>query len=82
MTIQVKFSSSELVGKLRDGAYEMPDSATVSQLMEEAQRESGFTLTQQQKDNCVFVFDNSPATYETCLLDGGKLRVMFKILGG
>ena len=82
MTIQAKFISSELVGKLRDGAYELPDGATVSALMEEAQLEANHTLTDQQKNSCVFVFDNSPASYDTKLRDGGKLRVMFKILGG
>ena len=47
-----------------------------------AQRESGFELTEEQKTSCVFVFDNSAAFYETELRDGGKLRVMFKVLGG
>ena len=82
MTIQAKFSSSELAGKLRDGAYDMPDGASVKMLMDEAQRETGFILTADQVESCVYVFDNSPATKETPLYDGGKLRVLFKILGG
>lgn len=71
-----------MAGKLRDGAYELPDGATVASLMEQAQGEAGYILSEEQKDSCVFVFNNSPAFYETGLSDGGKLRVMFKILGG
>ena len=82
MVIEVRFNSSSIVGKLRDGAYEAPEGATVASLMEQAQREAGYTLTDEQKDSCVFVFNNSPAFYETALSDGGKLRGMFKILGG
>ena len=82
MNVQVKFNSADLIGKLRDGAYELPDDATVRTLMEAALSEVSFELTEQQKNNFVFVFNNSPATYETKLVDGGKLSVMTKILGG
>ena len=82
MTVQVKFKNNELIGKLRDGEYELPDGSTVASLMEEASREAGYILTQEQKDNCIFLFDNSAASYETQLRNGGKLRVMFKLLGG
>ena len=82
MTIEARFKSNDLAGVLRDGAYELPEGATVATLMEAAQREAGVKLTEQQNDSYVFVFDNCPASYETRLHDGGKLRVMFKILGG
>ena len=82
MTIEVRFNSSSIAGKLRDGAYEAPEGATVASLMEQAQAEAGYSLTEEQKNSCVFVFDNSPAFCGTELRDGGKLRVMFKILGG
>ena len=82
MNIQAIFNSNDLVGKLRNGAYALPDDATVETLMEIAELEAGIELTEQQKSNFVFVFDNKPAFYDTKLLDGGKLRVMYKILGG
>ena len=82
MTIEARFNSHDLIGKLRDGAYELPDGATVATLMDIAQREANVELTEQQKKNFVFVFDNSPALYDTELREGGKLRVMFKLLGG
>ena len=82
MTIEMRFNSSSIAGKLRDGPYELPDGATVADAVELAQAEAGYRLTEEQKNSCVFVFDNSPAFYGTGLSDGGKLRVMFKILGG
>ena len=82
MVIQARFDSNDIRGKLRDGAYELPDDATVATLMEAAQSEAGLEISEEQKSNFVFVFDNSPAQYETKLFGGGKLRVMFKLLGG
>jgi len=82
MTVEARFNSNAIAGKLRDGAYELPDGALVGELLEEAQREAGLVLTDEQKNSFVFVFNNAPAAYNTPLSDGGKLRVMFKILGG
>ena len=82
MTVQARFISGDLGGRLRDGAYELPDGATVKSLIEAARAEAGIDLTEQQMDNFVLVYDNSPAGFDTILSDGGKLRVMFKILGG
>ena len=82
MIIQARFNCRDLDGKLRDGEYELPDDATVATFMEAALREAGFELTEQQKNSFVFVFDNSPVYYNSVLRDGGKIRVMFKILGG
>ena len=82
MTIEARFLSSDIAGKLRDGPYELPEGATVAALMETARSEAGLELTEEQKNSYVFVLDNAPAFYETKLHDGGMLRVMFKILGG
>ena len=82
MIIEAKFISSDIAGKLRDGAYELIDGATVASLMDAALLEAGLELTEQQRSNFVFVFDNAPAFYDTKLYDGGTLRVLFKIMGG
>jgi len=82
MTIEVRFNNSALAGKLRDGAYELPEGASVAEVIDMAQSEAGYELSEEQRESCVFVFDNSPAFYDTKLHGGGKLRVMFKILGG
>ena len=82
MTIEARFNSSSIAGRLRDGEYELPDGATVAAFMELAQSEAGYMLSEEQKDSCVFLFNNSPAFFDTELHGPGKLRVMFKILGG
>ena len=82
MTIEARFNMNSIAGKLRDGAYEITEGTTVAGFLELAQREAGYELTDEQKASCVFVFNNSPAFYETELHESGKLRVMFKILGG
>ena len=82
MTIDARFNMNSIAGKLRDGAYEVAESTTVAGFMELAQHEAGYKLTDEQKASCVFIFNNSPAFYETELSESGKLRVMFKILGG
>jgi len=82
MIVEAKFSSSNIAGKLRDGAYELPEGATVAELIEAAQSESGYMLTEEDKETLVFIFNNSPASYDTGLCHGGKLRVLFKVMGG
>ena len=82
MVIEVKFNSSELAGKLRDGAYELPEGSTVTDLMDAAQREAGFDMPDELSGNLVFLYDNRHAGPDTALFGGGKLRVLFKILGG
>ena len=82
MVIEARINSSSIAGKLRDGAYELPENSTVADFLETAQREAGYELTEEQKTSCVYVFNNSPATSATKLQNGGKLRIMFKILGG
>ena len=82
MTIEARFNSSFIAGKLRDGAYEIPEGTTVAEFMELAQNEAGHELTEEQKENCVFIFNNSPVFHETKINESGKLRIMHKILGG
>ena len=78
----VRFSSADIAGKLRDGVYELQDGATVATLMETALQESGYDMPEQKRSDFVFVFNNSPAQYESELSNGGKLRVLYKVTGG
>lgn len=82
MTVEVRFNGSLLAGRMRDGEYGLPEGATVAELMEAAQTEAGHELSQEERKSCVFILDNSPASYSSALRDGGKLRVMYRILGG
>lgn len=80
--IDVVFNNSELAGKLRRGVYELPEGSTVAALMAEAQNEAAYVISQELTDNIVFLFDNRHAAFDTELKDGGKLRVLHKVLGG
>lgn len=82
MTVTIKFSVRELVGNMRDGAYEIPEGATISGLLETAQKEAGTILSEEVKNSFVFLVDSRPAQWETVLKDGDKVRVLYKILGG
>ena len=82
MTIDVKFNSNELADKLRSGTYELPEDATVSMLLETAQNEVKYKMSQELTENLVFLFNNRHAVPETVLSDNGKLRVLHKVLGG
>jgi cytochrome c-type biogenesis protein CcmH/NrfF len=75
-------SDAELAGDMRDGFYEVPEGATVTTLMDAAQREAGRTLSEEIKKSFVFLANSKPAQWETVLKDGDKVRVLYKILGG
>ena len=82
MTNEVRFFSNDIAGKLRDGVYELPEGSTVAALMEAAFCEAGLDVPVNRRTDFVFIYNNSPAQADTCLQDGGKLRVLYKISGG
>lgn len=82
MKVEIKFSVRDLVGDMRDGFYELPAGLTVDGLMDVAQKEVGKTLSEDIKKSFVFLINSRPATCETVLNDGDKVRVLYKILGG
>lgn len=82
MKAEIKFSVRDLVGDMRDGIYEIPDGLTVNGLMEASQKEVGKILSEEVKKSFVFLVNSRPASWETVLQDGDKVRVLYKILGG
>lgn len=82
MTIEIKFSVRDLIGDMRNGLYDMPDGSTVEGVMDVAQKEVGKTLSAEIKKSFVFLVNSRPASWETVLQDGDKVRVLYKILGG
>jgi molybdopterin converting factor small subunit len=82
MKAEIKFSVRDLVGDMRDGFYEVAEGATVTALMDAAQKEAGRTLSEEVKKSFVFLVNSKPAQWETVLKDGDKVRVLYKILGG
>jgi len=82
ITIHLKIYCREIVKGLRDGDYELPDGATVNDALAEAQRKSGVTLSDGAMNSVVFLLDGRAAGPDAPLIDGGKLRILQKILGG
>ncbi len=82
MKVEIKFSVRDLVGDMRNGAFEVPEGATVESLMDAAQEEVGRTLEESVKNHFVFLVNSRPATWETVLQEGDFVRVLYKILGG
>ena len=82
MTVEARFNIDNIAGRLRDGAYELPEGATVADLIEAARHESGCDILTDQESNLMLLLDSKPAAYSTKLHDGGKLHVMLKIMGG
>lgn len=82
MKAEVKFSVRDLAGDMRDGAYEIPEGATVEKLLADAQHEAGRLLSEEVKKSFVFLVNSRPAAWETVLHEGDKVRVLYKILGG
>jgi hypothetical protein len=82
MTITLKLASGTVAAGLREGAYELADDMTVGDAMEQAQNEAGRTLTDNEKENLVFLINSRPSGWGSALSDGDQLRVMYKVLGG
>lgn len=82
MKVEVKFSVRDLVGDMRDGAYDVPEGTTVEGLIEASQQEVGKALSEDVKKSFIFLVSSKSATWETVLKDGDKVRVLYKILGG
>lgn len=82
MTVTVKYSVRDLVGSMRDGAYDIPDGATIEELIVLSQKEAGETLSDDVKNSFIFLLNSRTAAWDTLLSDGDKLRVLYKILGG
>ena len=82
MKINVKFNSSELAEKLRSGIYDISEKSTIAELIESARLEAEIEISNELKESLVFLYENRHASWDTPLSDGGKLRVLHKVLGG
>lgn len=82
MTVEIRYSVRDLVGDMRDGAYALSDGTTIDGLIEASQKEVGMVLDENIRKSFIFLVNSKPATWETALKDGDKVRVLYKILGG
>ena len=82
MKINARFHCKEIVGTITSGEYEIPDGATVAELIQEAERLGGYTLSDEEKDFMGFMINGQSAQWDTVLHDGDTLRVLYRIIGG
>ncbi len=82
MTVEIKYSVRDLVGDMRDGKYELAEGTTVSGLLAASEKEVGISLDENVKKSFIFLVNSKPATWDSVLNDGDKIRVLYKILGG
>jgi sulfur carrier protein ThiS len=82
MTVTIKYSVRDLVGDMRDGAYELPEDTTIEGLILASEMEVGKILSEDVRKSFIFLVNSKPAVWETVLHDGDKVRVLYKILGG
>ena len=60
MKTEVKFSVRDLIGDMRDGAYDIQEGATVAGLIEASQKEVGKVLSEDVKKSFVFLVNSKP----------------------
>ena len=82
MQIEVKFVCPELVGPLRSGAYDLPEGATILELLEKSRSEHPGLTPETATDYLLFLLNGKSAQMHARLSHGDKLYVLRKIFGG
>ena len=82
MQVEAKFICAEIVGPLRDGAYEIPEGATVSDLLECCRAECPNSHPISWASQLMFLKNGMQAQMDTQLSPGDKVHFLRKIFGG
>jgi len=82
LQVEAKFICPEIVGPLRDGAYEIPEGATVSDLLECCRGECPDRPAKSGADQLMFLKNGMQAQLNTQLSPGDKVHFLRKIFGG
>ena len=85
MKVYIEFSHVELiVGDLRSGEYEVPEGATLDDLLNMAEKESGRTIAVEnwKEDGLFYSCNKKYADPRTVLHEGDKVKAMMKLLCG
>ncbi|MBR6259597.1 MAG: MoaD/ThiS family protein [Oscillospiraceae bacterium] len=81
MKINVHFYCSRIVGKAREGEYEVPEGADIAAVMQAAADENG-TFIEDYMKYLTFVRNSKAAPADTVLSDGDRLTVLMQAYGG
>jgi len=85
MKVFIEFSHVEMiVGDLRSGDYELPEGASLDDLLDAAEKESGrkITVLNWKEDGLFYSCNKKYADTKTILKDGDRVKAMLKMLCG
>lgn len=82
LTVRVRFVASELAEGIQNGAYQIPDNATVRQLLAVCEEQSKATIPSENMKLMLFILDGKPALLDTPITKDGTLHVCRVIIGG
>ena len=82
MQVDVTFICPEIVGPLRNGAYEVPEGTTISELLEISSSESSVKLSDTVTDYVIFLKNGKQVAADAALSGGDKVFVLRRVFGG
>ena len=82
MQVEVKFICPELVGPLRSGAYEVPEGAAISDLLEISRSECAGRVPETVSDQLLYLVNGKSAQQDARLSGGDMVYVLRKVYGG
>ena len=82
MQVEVRFICPELAGPLRSGIYEVPENATISELLETGSSDCSGGITENAQAYMLFLLNGRSAQPDARLSPGDKLYVLRKVFGG
>ena len=82
MRVEAKFVFPENPGAQGSGAYDVPDGAAVSDLLEAGRAVYGDRIPKNPEDLLIFLRNGMPAQLGTRLSEGDRIHILRKIYGG
>jgi len=82
LRVELKFFCPELVGPLRGGVYDVPENATISELLEISGSECSYRIPDTSLDYLLFLLNGKSARPDARLSPGDKIYVLRKVFGG
>ena len=82
MQVEAKFICPEIVGPLRDGNYEIPEGASISELLEISRAECPDSIPGDVEAVLMFLKNGKQAQLDTKLSEGDRIHYLRRIFGG
>jgi hypothetical protein len=82
MKVSVEFICKDLTEGLKSGIYDVPETATVTDVIRGCEIACGVTLPEENKSILQFLLNGRGATWDTAVRDGSQLYVLRSVFGG